>query len=124
MTANDWANVARWLIRARGDRTQPEVARAADVSLGTIQKYESGRAVQGGRMLRKLATHYGWTPDSLDNVLAGGEPTYSPLAQEVARQIYTPAQKLALIEVMESAPGISRVAKERARKVIEGMPEA
>lgn len=120
---HDWANVARWLVRARGDRTQPEVAKAAGISLGTIQKYESGSAVRGGRILRKLTAYYGWTADSLDTALAGGEPTTRVLARTV-RQVYTPAQKADLIAVMESEPGISRAAKDRARRVIESMPEA
>lgn len=124
MTMQNWDNLSRWLVRARGGRTQAEVAEAAGVSIRAVQKYESGRDFdRPGRVLRKLADHYRWTPDSIDRALDGGEPTTlppDPLAVLTAAASHAePELKDVLLKALEAYPAPESVKKQLRRKINE-----
>ncbi|MEU9921931.1 helix-turn-helix transcriptional regulator [Streptomyces griseoluteus] len=63
-------------LRRRPRITQPEAANALGVGRSTVQKMESPRVSQVTRTtIRAYARLLGWTEQSVDQVLAGGEPT-------------------------------------------------
>lgn len=62
---------------ARGLDQQADLYKAAKVSRSTAHRFESGEVV-GETTLRKISQAVGWTADSAQNVLAGGEPTLAP----------------------------------------------
>ncbi|MEU8316669.1 MULTISPECIES: helix-turn-helix transcriptional regulator [Actinomycetes] len=73
----DWSRLGRVMAEAREalKLTQVEVAERIGVSRTPIQSIERGdtRAKITGTM-RGYAQLLGWTPESIDRVLAGGEP--------------------------------------------------
>jgi len=70
--------------RARGPRyRQEDLAREAGVGLATIQRLESGNGYS--RMpptVQKVEAPLGWTPGSVAQILAGGDPEYAVATQE------------------------------------------
>jgi DNA-binding XRE family transcriptional regulator len=74
----DWARLSHAIAdaRRRGGMTQDEFADALDVKRSTVQKLESGHAyAKVGPTHRAVARLVGWTEGSVEDVLAGGEPT-------------------------------------------------
>ncbi|MCX5112170.1 helix-turn-helix domain-containing protein [Streptomyces sp. NBC_00378] len=76
----DWVRLGEAFKAARATHeprlTQDDVQRALDVSRATVQNIERGKAF--GRVTpthRAYARLVGWTDDSVEQVLAGGEPT-------------------------------------------------
>jgi transcriptional regulator with XRE-family HTH domain len=59
---------------ARRGWTNAELAREAAVDAGTIGDFLGGSRWPKGVTRAKLATAFGWTPESLDIVERGGEP--------------------------------------------------
>lgn len=76
----DWQHLGRSLRAARGGRSRSEVERLSGVSATQIKRYEAGLVTppEIPDKMWMLATFYGWTPDSIGKVLAGGEPTLAP----------------------------------------------
>lgn len=82
----DWARLGKALSRARkrGDRTQRDVAAALSISLATVQNIERGKSARGEPFtrvtptVRAYAQLMDWTPESIEAVLGGGEPTLLP----------------------------------------------
>lgn len=76
-----WARLGQALAAARRSQnlTQEELAARAGVSLGSVQRAESG-AVPKTRMpitLHPIARALGWSEGAVDAVLFGSEPTSS-----------------------------------------------
>ncbi|MCX4543837.1 helix-turn-helix transcriptional regulator [Streptomyces sp. NBC_01565] len=76
----DWKKLGEALKAARLARkpklTQVQVAAALNVSRPTIQNIERGVGLtKVTQTLRAYAQLLGWTPESPDQILAGGEPT-------------------------------------------------
>lgn len=93
--ADDWERLAG-AIRASRTRlrlTQKELAAAAGVAHNTIKNLESGHFPYATRprKLPDVAHALGWTPGSVDAVLAGGDPTVSePEPQRQVRDVTLP----------------------------------
>ncbi|MEV4907881.1 XRE family transcriptional regulator [Streptomyces albidoflavus] len=77
---HDWVRLGDAFKRARAEHepklTQEDVVQALDVSRATVQNIERGkpfsRVTANHRAYARLL---GWTDDSLERVLAGGEPS-------------------------------------------------
>lgn len=84
VTKQDWGNLARHLRAARGERSLAEVALDCAAIEGSILNLEKGRPPRYGvpAVLIRLVEYYGWTPESLEDMLAGGEPTPATRAGE------------------------------------------
>lgn len=119
----NWTNLARWLMRARGGRSRPDIAAATGISVGTIEKYEMGKAVRGGRKLRQLCEFYGWTSDSLDTVLDGGTPTQAPLFGVAPAITYPPELKEHLAQMLEADTKLPPTARKHAAGIVRSLPE-
>lgn len=100
MTLNSAKSAARWehlgrrLQLARGRVSRAEIARRTGIAYTTIKEFEKGPWPSPDRTeptptMRQLAEHYGWTPDSIDAVLAGGEPEYATSQVTTLRDVYT-----------------------------------
>lgn len=73
----DWARLGRKLADARGARTQQQIADELGVGRTTIQKIERGQVYKKVQFThREYARLVGWTQDSPELVLAGGEPRF------------------------------------------------
>ncbi|MFJ4322201.1 helix-turn-helix domain-containing protein [Streptomyces tricolor] len=83
----DFVRLGKELKAAREQRrprmTQPEAAAALGVGRSTIQKMESEKAAQvTPTTVRSYARLLGWTDDSVDRVLAGGDPVMAGSSAE------------------------------------------
>lgn len=97
----DWDRLGRTLAVARkaAGLTQGELAANLDLARATIQKVERGH--EYGKITsihRAIARRVGWTEDSIETVLAGGEPT---LAEAGAHAPPTVGQAPALDSVLD-----------------------
>jgi len=77
-----WAELAEAIRSAREARglSQVDLAQLADISEGSVQNLESGKA--RNRMpqtLAKIEPHLGWAAGSGRAILDGGEPTPAPV---------------------------------------------
>ncbi|MFE2346419.1 helix-turn-helix domain-containing protein [Kitasatospora cineracea] len=73
----DWEGLAAALAAARraADMTQDELASALGVGRSTVQKLERGHAYAKVQPIHRAAARaVGWTEDSIELVLAGGDP--------------------------------------------------
>jgi len=90
LMTRDWARLARTIRRARESRrmTQQELATAAGVSESTVQNLEDEENSYRRRppSLSPIARALGWTPDSPDLVLDGGDPVLREEPEAPARQ--------------------------------------
>lgn len=59
---------------ALGLDRQADLIRASGLSRSTVRRFERGEPIDE-TSLRRLSRAIGWTPDSAQDVLAGGEPT-------------------------------------------------
>lgn len=74
----DWARLGRAVTRARkaAGLSQIELGDAAGLSRSAVQSIERGRSFSAPQLShRSVAQVLGWTPGSIVDVLAGGEPT-------------------------------------------------
>lgn len=73
----NWARLGTRLAEARGGMgiTQLEMAKRIGVSRGPMQAIERGDAKRVTSTMRAYARAVGWTDESIDAVLGGGEPT-------------------------------------------------
>lgn len=104
--------------------TQGDVARELGIrSEKSIYSAEKGQWVgsEPTRTAKKLATYYGWTPESIYRVRDGGDPTYataparpSPMAREV---------KAEWRRKVEASP-MSAAAKRENLAFIDTIPDA
>lgn len=78
----DWKNLADHLRAARGERSLREVAVDCLCIEGSILNLELARPPRYGRpaVLYRLVEYYGWTRESVEDMLAGRSPT--PLGDE------------------------------------------
>lgn len=80
-TDQDWARLARAVARQRNDLrlSQRQLAERAGVSPGTIQNLEDPTRVPTKplRTMGQIERALEWAAGSVDEVLAGGEPTLS-----------------------------------------------
>jgi len=97
----DWVRLGLAVRAAREARsmTQAELAAAIGVDESTVQNLESAMFGRGfSRMpgsAREASRYFGWTEDSIQNVLSGGDPTTAkptvdpsaPAVEELARMI-------------------------------------
>lgn len=83
----DWARLGRMLADARKPRTQTWVAHELDVGRTTIQKIEAGQVYKKLQPVhRSYARLVGWTDESPDLVLEGGDPVLRPAPQSPASE--------------------------------------
>lgn len=85
---------------ARGLRQQEDLIKAAGISRSTAHRFEQGESV-GESTLRKISQAVGWTPDSAQDVLAGGEPAYASEADLKARYRRQPIEPGELSQLVE-----------------------
>ena len=72
---HDWQRLGAAIKQARGTLTQQELAERAGVTDTTIRVLETARRTNfRSATLRAVSTAVGWTPDSAERVLRGGEP--------------------------------------------------
>ena len=105
MTIKDFEHLAYWLKRSREELGRPQAAAAEDgPSERTVQLWEAGTLTRVTGPLRRYVIDFlGWTPDSLDRVLAGGEPDRGdPLAG--MNSPYTAAELAALEAIAAGRP--------------------
>lgn len=121
-TDEAWKRFGELLAAERGGRSRAMVSHDSQVSVRTIQAYEDGKRfdrVPG--KLWDLLRYYGWRPDSLDSVLAGGLPIYMPPAPAPAISAEEHAH---VIEVITSHPTLSERRKKRALKMVAAWVES
>jgi transcriptional regulator with XRE-family HTH domain len=112
----DWARFGRAVkaARAAGDMTQEELATAAGVGVSTIQTLERGSRhyARVTANHRAVAQALGWTGDSVERVLAGGEPTVAE----------APLQPVSMGDAASAAPvdDLLDGLTERARLALQG----
>ena len=56
------------LRKARGDETQPQVARATGIMVPDLSRYECGRSNPTPGQMRAICDHYGVTVDKLEKL--------------------------------------------------------
>ena len=136
-TEMDWVRLGRALAAARGQRSQPWVVRELGISLATVQN------IEGGKIYKKvLANHreyarlVGWTDDSVDRVLAGGDPVMRgserPSDEAPTGPVSAPDLSLDVRNALQEGPLLdSRVltvhtpgGELRATIVVRGEPDA
>lgn len=86
-----WDHLARWFVIARkrrGWRSLAEAERQTGIPYSTLKEFEKGpwpspRRTEATDTMIEYADLLGWTPDSIDVVLAGGEPTEKAKASDV-----------------------------------------
>jgi len=100
-------------VRARRSEllmSQAELAAAAGVSLSTVRAIESGRRTSlRASNRRAIARALGWEPESIDVILAGGDPIpaqHQPAQRSVADQL---AELRARLDRLEEMLGIRRM---------------
>ncbi|WP_328860925.1 helix-turn-helix transcriptional regulator [Streptomyces sp. NBC_00306] len=104
----DWERLGRSFAKAReaADLTQVDVAERIGVTRTPIQAIERGRAFKKvtGTM-RSYARVLCWTDDSIDRVLAGGEPAPAAAAGEdgdaTSRPVSVPGLPLAILDQLQ-----------------------
>ena len=75
MTSPDWQRLGTAIKQARGQLTQQELAERAGVTDTTIRVLETARRTNfRSATLRAVSAAVGWTPDSAQRILDGGEP--------------------------------------------------
>ncbi|WP_327337368.1 helix-turn-helix domain-containing protein [Streptomyces sp. NBC_01324] len=84
---DDWVRLGEAFKAARATHepplTQDDVQRALDVSRATVQNIERGKVfTKPTPSHRAYARLVGWTEESTDRVLAGGEPTVAEAGPE------------------------------------------
>lgn len=74
--SRDWARLGAALKAAREGRQlrQEDVAAALGVTRGAIANIDGGRFARATRTVRDYARMVGWSDDSVESVLTGGEP--------------------------------------------------
>lgn len=87
--AKDWKRLADAVRDARKRHDPPlrqeDLAERAQVSLGSIQTLERGAGyTRMPRAAYSVAHVLGWTTESIDAILAGGDPTYREQAETAA----------------------------------------
>jgi DNA-binding XRE family transcriptional regulator len=108
----DWARFGDTVARERNARrlTQVELAEAVGVKRATIQGIEGGKPYAKIALVhRALARYFGWTDDSVEQVLAGSDPTPA----ETSPAPGTPAHDA------PAGPGLPEGLSERARATLQ-----
>lgn len=79
--APDWAHLGRTIRRwriAAGIKRQADLATSVGLSAKTIGNYERGRVPDSAPAIPDgyyaIASHFGWTSDSVERILNGGAP--------------------------------------------------
>ncbi|WP_037605809.1 helix-turn-helix domain-containing protein [Streptacidiphilus rugosus] len=108
----DWAHLARTFAKERrvAGMSQDDLAEALGVSRSSVQKLERESAdwAKVAALQRLAATYYGWAPESIERVLAGGEPIKTePDAGDGARPTNSPRQLAVNVIRGELAAGLS-----------------
>lgn len=73
----DWASVGRALTRRAFDDlrlTKAELIRRSGISAKTVSRYLAGEPIVRRDKERALCAAVGWSPDSVERILAGGDP--------------------------------------------------
>lgn len=70
----------------RGLEKQTDLVKAANLSRSTVHRFERGEVVSE-TALRRISQAIGWTPNSAQEVLAGGDPTLAE-AEDIATARY------------------------------------
>ena len=80
----DWTRLGAALKAAREARNLPQgtVAEMIGVKRGTMRNIENGEIARVTPTVRAYARAVGWTDDSVEAVLAGGEPVKAPIGAE------------------------------------------
>lgn len=108
-----WVHLGKRFVLARElmGLSRAEAARKSGIHPKTLQEFENGpwpssrRKTATGKMLA-YADFLGWTPDSADAVLAGGEPT-----QRVPRRDHPGAEMYAAIASGATAEQIVEIGR-------------
>lgn len=85
----DWARLGKALKAARQAMgiTQEELAAELGVSRSVVQGIERGKSHSKPSLtMRAYARRAGWTADSIEEVLVGGEPSSAPQSEAVAAE--------------------------------------
>ncbi len=72
------------------DLTLVEVAQRSGIGRSTLDKVRHNVSHTERRTRRRLSEGLGWTPGSVDAIIAGSEPTLADTPQIPAPQTYTP----------------------------------
>jgi transcriptional regulator with XRE-family HTH domain len=121
-----WDHLGRRLELARGRTSRAEVARQTGISYSAIKQIERGpwppNRTDPTPTMRELAAHYGWTPDSIDDVLTGGEPTQIATMGDVYRAVAAGATSDEQSEIMRGiwASNLPEDLKSKLTKLILG----
>lgn len=104
----DWNHLGKALQAARleSGRSQEELAEALGVGRSTIQMIEGGHSYKRPTpTVRAFARHMGWTDDSVDRVLAGGQPrmraTSEPVPMASAPAVMDSRLPLVIVDELE-----------------------
>lgn len=81
----DWRRLGRALAEAReaAGLTQDKAAKKLGVSLNPVQTIERGASKRVTTTIRAYAHLVGWTPEAVETVLDGGDPTMRSDAAEL-----------------------------------------
>lgn len=92
--------------RERGYRTQREFAEALGVSRRTVAALERGEHPMSDDTVAAVERVLGWSPGSVDAILAGKQPTPDPAGDfhviERAWPQLTPRERVILLAVLEA----------------------
>lgn len=86
----------------RGLDKQADLIKASGLSRSTARRFERGESVDE-TSLRKISRAVGWTPDSAQDVLEGGEPTPAPAAPDSTAYYREPASEEDRVAVFRNA---------------------
>jgi DNA-binding transcriptional regulator YiaG len=112
-SAGDWARLGNALRIERQHRglSQDDLAREAQVSTGSVQAVEAGKAPKS-RMpytVAPIARALGWPAGTVESVLGGEAAPVSPEAIALARRIERLSQKqrAAVLGIIDAFEGIA-----------------
>ena len=106
----DWQRVWRRIDERRVSLgwSKADLFRSADISEPTYRKMKAGVPVVSDAKRRAITNALGWTPDSIDLILAGGEPVLDEPAADLVNQLAGEVATLAAV-VREQANTIDRL---------------
>lgn len=110
--ADDWQRVGRAIAQriATLSLSKAEVIRRSGVSDKTLTGYIDGQPIVRADKRRQLCEALGWTPDSIDALLAGGDPVLAGGDDDELAQLR--AEIAELRAIVELVPEMQRQLEE------------
>lgn len=114
--ADDWERLADRLTARRGELhlTQDEVVALSGLSIYTVWRAEQGQARLRPKSRRAYEPVLGWAAGSIDEVLAGGEPTVLPDEDPMPRDVIPDVADIILEIMRRDGPEAGEAALQRA----------